>query len=131
MSSSAGTETWGSPICSSTIFSALSTSTGAPLTRGFLSLWRSISKVPIGPPTRPPETMPNMAAATAIVAAPLTPAFSKSGAKARPVAGPPVRQTEPANTPIRGLTPTRRAIPIPQMFWSTAKTVAATKKIKT
>ena len=33
-----------------------------------------------------------MAAATAIVAAPLTPAFSKSGAKARPVAGPPVRQ---------------------------------------
>ena len=43
--------------------------------------------------------MPPIATATAIDAAPVTPAASKSGANARPVAGPPVSVTEPASTP--------------------------------
>ena len=45
-----------------------------------------------------------------------TPAFSNSGAKASPVAGPPVRVTDPARTPKRGLRPKGRAINAPTTF---------------
>ena len=82
-------------------------------------------RVLTGPPTSPLVVIPNIAAATAMVAAPDTPAFSKSGAKARPVAGPPVRVTEPLRTPNRGWSPKGRAMRMPRTFWRTAKTVAA------
>ena len=45
-----------------------------------------------------------------------TPAFSNNGAKASPVAGPPVRVTEPARTPNSGLSPKGRAIAAPRRF---------------
>ena len=51
-----------------------------------------------------------------MVAAPWTPAFSNRGAKARPVAGPPVRVTDPARTPNRGLSPKGREISAPRTF---------------
>ena len=81
--------------------------------------------VPIGPPIMPPHTIPTIAAATASVAAPVTPACSKSGANASPVAGPPVSVTEPASTPIRGGTPIAAATTAPIRFCSTATTVEA------
>ncbi len=77
---------------------------------------RSIRRVPIGPPTMPPETMPTIAEATASDAAPVTPAASKSGANARPVAGPPVSVTEPASTPSSGGTPSAAATAAPTRF---------------
>ena len=51
--------------------------------------------------------MPTIAAATATVAAPGTPACSNAGANARPVAGPPVSVTEPFSTPNSGCMPER------------------------
>ena len=78
----------------------------------------------IGPPISPPDTMPIIAADTASVAAPLTPASSKSGAKASPVAGPPVSVTDPASTPISGCSPSAHATPAPTTFCSAAATDA-------
>ena len=79
----------------------------------------------------PPETMPTIAAATARVAAPATPACSNSGAKANPVAGPPVRVTEPASTPISGCWPSSQAVRPPTTFCTTAISVASTKNSST
>jgi len=101
------------------------------LAAGLRSLCLSIKKVPSGPPINPPLMIPNMAAATAMVLAPVTPAFSNNGAKARPVAGPPVKVTEPARTPNRGFRPRRTARPAPRTFWKMAATVAMMKKSKT
>ena len=75
----------------------------------------------------PPETMPAIAAATAIVSAPVTPACSKSGANARPVAGPPASVTDPARTPNSGGWPSRRATITPSTFCRTVKTVEAAR----
>ncbi len=75
--------------------------------------------------------MPTMAAATASVAAPGTPAASKSGAKASPVAGPPVSVTDPASTPISGCCPSPHATATPTMFCSAATTSATMKNRKT
>ena len=77
---------------------------------------RSMRRVPIGPPMMPPDTMPTIAEATASDAAPVTPAASKSGANARPVAGPPVSVTEPASTPRSGGTPRAAATAAPTRF---------------
>ena len=63
-----------------------------------------------------------MAAATASVAAAGTPAASKSGANARPVAGPPVSVTDPASTPISGCWPSAYAAPTPRRSVPTAIT---------
>ena len=54
--------------------------------------------------------MPPIATAIATEDAPMTPASSKSGAKARPVAGPPVSVTDPARTPNSGCSPNPMAI---------------------
>ena len=67
-----------------------------------------------------------MAADTASVAAPGTPALSKSGANANPVAGPPVSVTEPASTPNSGCSPSAIATTAPTTFCSTAATDAST-----
>ena len=67
----------------------------------------AIRNVATGPPTRPPQTIPAIAAATAIDGAPTTPACSNAGANARPVAGPPVSVTEPTSTPNSGIEPER------------------------
>ena len=91
----------------------------------------SIRNVPIGPPMIPPVTMPTMAEATARVEAPFTPACSKSGAKARPVAGPPVSVTDPASTPSSGGTPRPAATAAPARFWRTATAVARARKTAT
>ena len=64
--------------------------------------------------------MPTIAADTASVAAPATPALSNSGANASPVAGPPVSVTEPASTPISGCSPSAHATPAPTTFCSAA-----------
>ena len=72
----------------------------------------------------PPATMPTMAEATASVAAPGTPACSKSGANASPVAGPPMRVSEPAITPRRGGAPSARARPTPTRFCTAPTAVA-------
>jgi len=64
----------------------------------------------------PPQVIPNVAAVIASVPAPITPAFSKSGAKAMPVAGPPTKVTDPAITPSSGFTPNADEIPIPMKF---------------
>ena len=90
----------------------------------------SIRNVPIGPPMIPPVTMPTMAEATARVAAPFTPACSKSGAKARPVAGPPVSVTDPASTPRSGGTPRPAATAAPARFCRTATAVASARKTR-
>ena len=87
--------------------------------------------VPIGPPMMPPATMPTIADATASVAAPATPAAANSGAKARPVAGPPVSVTDPASTPISGCWPRSWAVPAPTTFWTSAITTASRKKRST
>ena len=71
--------------------------------------------------------MPAIAAATAIVSAPLTPACSKSGAKARPVAGPPASVTDPASTPNSGGCPSSRAAITPSTFCSTVNTEEAAR----
>ncbi len=75
--------------------------------------------------------MPPIATAIATEDAPTTPACSKSGAKARPVAGPPVSVTEPASTPKSGCRPNPIAISMPTTFCMTANTVAARKKRST
>ena len=75
--------------------------------------------------------MPTIAAATASIGAPATPACSKSGAKARPVAGPPVKVTEPASTPINGGWPSAVAASAPTTFWATATTAAMPVKAMT
>ena len=73
--------------------STSATSTAPPRTRRGVGMRpRSMRTVPAGPPTRPPATMPPIATAIATEDAPTTPASSKSGAKARPVAGPPVKR---------------------------------------
>ena len=90
-----------------------------------------MSSVPTGPPISPPLTMPTIAAATATVAAPGTPACSNAGAKASPVAGPPVRVTEPVRTPNSGCMPSGTASAIPTTFCSTARTVDSRKKMST
>src|SRR5688572_25385422 len=98
MSSPAGAAISGDGTCSSaTLVSVVDPGPPGP-TRNL----RSTRYVPIGPPITPPETMPTIAAATASVAAPGTPACSNNGANAKPVAGPPVRVTDPASTPING-----------------------------
>ena len=79
----------------------------------------------------PPATMPAVAAATASVAAPGTPACSNSGANASPVAGPPVSVTDPASTPISGCWPSIQATALPTTFWRAATTKAIRKKPKT
>ena len=75
--------------------------------------------------------MPAIAAATARVAAPGTPACSNSGAKASPVAGPPVSVTDPASTPISGCCPSIHATALPTTFCSAATTSAIIKKPRT
>ena len=75
--------------------------------------------------------MPTIAAATASVGAPTTPACSKSGANARPVAGPPVSVTEPASTPMSGCCPSAVAAAAPTMFWSAATIEATTVNART
>ena len=64
----------------------------------------------------PPATMPTIAAAIASVAAPGTPAAANAGAKARPVAGPPVSVTDPASTPNSGCMPIGIAMRTPTTF---------------
>ena len=89
------------------------------------------SSVAMGEPTRPPQTMPAIAAATATVAAPATPACSKSGANARPgrrTAGQRYRTGEHAEQ--RRLAE-RSATPAPTTFWRTATAVAKRKKRST
>ena len=85
--------------------------------------------VPTGPPMRPPDTMPTIAAAIATVAAPGTPACSNAGANASPVAGPPVSVTDPFSTPNSGCMPIGSAISTPITFWTTASTVESSRKI--
>ncbi len=79
----------------------------------------------------PPATMPTIADATASVAAPARPAAANSGAKARPVAGPPVSVTDPASTPISGCWPRSWAVPAPTTFWTSAITAESRKKRST
>ncbi len=86
-----------------------------------------MSHVPIGAPIRPPDMIPHMAAAIATVAAPGTPARSKSGANASPVAGPPVSVTELQSTPNNGCMPRGTATRIPAMFCTTANKPDTTK----
>jgi hypothetical protein len=75
--------------------------------------------------------IPAIADATARVDAPGTPADSKSGAKARPVAGPPVRVTDPLSTPNSGCIPRSDATAAPSAFCSTATMVHRTVKTST
>ena len=92
---------------------------------------RRISTVATGPPIKPPQTMPAMAEATAIDSAPVTPAFSNRGAKASPVAGPPVSVVEPASTPNSGCKPNPIATAIPSRFWAMANTEANSRNTTT
>ncbi len=87
--------------------------------------------MPTGPPASPPHTMPNTAEVIASTSAPGRPAFVNSGAKASPVAGPPINVTEPAITPISGFSPSAVATPIPSTFCATHTTVAKVRKITT
>ena len=75
--------------------------------------------------------MPAIAEATATVEAPGTPAFSNSGANARPVAGPPVSVTDPFSTPNSGCWPSNAARPAPITFCTMASTVHSSVKIST
>ena len=84
-----------------------------------------------GPPIRPPTTIPAIAEATAIDSAPSTPASSNSGAKARPVAGPPVSVVEPASTPNSGCRSKPTATAMPSRFCATANTVASARNTST
>ena len=70
--------------------------------------------------------MPTIAADTASVAAPGTPALSNSGANASPVAGPPVSVTDPASTPNSGCSPSAIATTAPSTFCSAAAIDATT-----
>ena len=110
--------------------SAIGVATDRPAL-GLLTLNRSISQVTTGPPIRPPQTMPAIAAVTAIDSAPFNPAASNSGAKARPVAGPPVRVAEPASTPNIGCRPNSLATAMPTRFCSTANPLAMTRNTAT
>ena len=56
---------------------------------------------------------------------------SNSGANARPVAGPPVRVTDPASTPISGCWPISIAVTAPTTFWAMATTVENRKNTST
>ena len=75
--------------------------------------------------------MPTIPAATASVAAPAIPAAANSGAKARPVAGPPVSVTDPARTPMSGGCPSACATPTPTRFWTSAITAEMAKNFST
>jgi hypothetical protein len=75
--------------------------------------------------------MPAMAIASAIDPAPLIPACSNNGAKASPVAGPPVSVTDPASTPNSGGRSNSTATATPSAFWATAKNVAITSSSTT
>jgi len=103
----------------------------APLPAGPLMPNRRISTVMVGPPITPPQMMPAIAAVMARVSAPCSPASSNSGAKAMPVAGPPVSVAEPASTPNIGCRSNIQATPMPTRFCSTANRLASTRKIIT
>ena len=90
-----------------------------------------INRTTRGPPTSPPSTMPAVALATAIAPAPTTPACSKSGAKAAPVAGPPVRVTAPTSTPNSGGRPNIAATAMPTTLCSTANPLQSARKTST
>ena len=75
--------------------------------------------------------MPAIAAVTAIDSAPRRPAASNAGAKARPVAGPPVSVAEPASTPNIGCRSNSHATVMPTRFCTTAKKVASNRNSTT
>ena len=67
----------------------------------------------MGPPAKPPATMPDMAAAIATLSADGTPAAANCGAKASAVAGPPVSAVELMSTPSSGGSPKALTMAIP------------------
>src|SRR3546814_6200317 len=71
--------------------------------------------------------MPASAGGRGVDAAPTRPACSDRGAKARPVAGPPVSVAEPASTPNIGSSPNDVATPIPTRFCTPANPDASAR----
>ena len=81
----------------------------------------------MGPPTKPPMTIPAIAAAIATDSAAATPAAANCGANANAVAGPPVSAAGPISTPNKGDSPKATAVTMPIKLWITAKNVASAR----
>ena len=85
-----------------------------------LSVLRSINQRASGLPSKPPATMPKVAAASAAVVAPTVPRSSAIGPNAAAAPNPPSSETAPAMIPSNGSMPSALATLTPTTFCTSA-----------